>query len=260
MTRQRIAIISAVGALGLGVVAVSAQQPPAAAAGQAGAQAPAGRGRGAPTAPPPINWPSPPLADAPIVMDTALVRPIAIIATKGLDQPWSMAFLAGWRILVTERGGTLRIVRNGVLDPTPVERFAGGHSGAGACGADGRPAPSEVRGEQARLHHVPQEAAARRRPACRRRPPDRSDGRGPLPPAGVITLARGRWDGTKLVDVKDIFTAIPTRQRVAHRLRPRRDDLHVGRLRRSAAGESGQSESGHMPPQDPNNLAGKRSG
>src|SRR5690349_9466325 len=81
---------------------------------------PAGRGRGAPTAPPPINWPSPPLPDSPMVYETALVRPIRVAATKGLNQPWSMAFLPDGAILVTERPGRLRIVRNGVLDPNPV--------------------------------------------------------------------------------------------------------------------------------------------
>ena len=30
------------------------------------------------------------------------------------------------------------------------------------------------------------------------------------PPPATITLARGRWDGTALVDVKDIFSAIPS--------------------------------------------------
>jgi len=39
---------------------------------------------------------------------------------EGLDSPWSLAFLPGGDMLVTERGGTLRIVRNGTLLPTPV--------------------------------------------------------------------------------------------------------------------------------------------
>src|SRR5499427_10957370 len=117
---KRIAIISGAGVIVLGVSMLAAQQPAAGGAGQAGGAA-QGRGRGAPTAPPPINWPSPPLADGPIVVDTALVRPIKITVTKGLNQPWSMAFLPDGRILVTERGGKLRIVKDGVLDPTPVE-------------------------------------------------------------------------------------------------------------------------------------------
>jgi glucose/arabinose dehydrogenase len=38
----------------------------------------------------------------------------------GLVNPWSIAFLPGGDMLVTERPGRLRIVRNGTLLPTPV--------------------------------------------------------------------------------------------------------------------------------------------
>src|SRR5580698_2998764 len=85
--------------------------------------APAGAGRGpgrAPTAPPGISWASPPLPDGPIVLDTGIQHQIRLTVTKGLVHPFSMAFLPDGAILVTERPGRLRIVRNGVLDPTPV--------------------------------------------------------------------------------------------------------------------------------------------
>src|ERR1700686_1799617 len=88
-----------------------AQQPSAPQGGRAGR---------APTAPPAIIWPSPPLPDGPIVSDTGIQHQIRLIVTKGFIQPWSMAFLPDGSILVTERPGRLRIVRNGVLDPTPV--------------------------------------------------------------------------------------------------------------------------------------------
>jgi glucose/arabinose dehydrogenase len=39
---------------------------------------------------------------------------------EGLENPWSMAFLPDGDILVTERPGRLRIIRNGVLLPDPV--------------------------------------------------------------------------------------------------------------------------------------------
>jgi glucose/arabinose dehydrogenase len=42
------------------------------------------------------------------------------VVTKGLDHPWGMAFLPDGSILVTERPGRLRVIRNGVLDPTPI--------------------------------------------------------------------------------------------------------------------------------------------
>ncbi len=39
---------------------------------------------------------------------------------RGLEQPWSLAFLPDGRMLVTEKAGRLRIVRDGTLDPQPV--------------------------------------------------------------------------------------------------------------------------------------------
>jgi glucose/arabinose dehydrogenase len=43
-----------------------------------------------------------------------------VTVAEGLVQPWSMAFLPGGDLLVTERPGRLRIVRGGKLLPTPV--------------------------------------------------------------------------------------------------------------------------------------------
>jgi glucose/arabinose dehydrogenase len=40
---------------------------------------------------------------------------------EGFEHPWAIAFLPGGDILVTERPGRLRIIRNGRLLPTPVE-------------------------------------------------------------------------------------------------------------------------------------------
>ncbi len=42
------------------------------------------------------------------------------VMTTGLSHPWSLAFLPNGDLLVTEREGRLRIIRDGVLDPTPV--------------------------------------------------------------------------------------------------------------------------------------------
>ena len=41
---------------------------------------------------------------------------------KGLPAPWSLAFLPNGDMLVTEKGGALRIVRGGTLDPTAGRR------------------------------------------------------------------------------------------------------------------------------------------
>ena len=42
------------------------------------------------------------------------------VVTKALSHPWGMAWLPNGDLLVSERPGRLRIVRNGVLDPTPI--------------------------------------------------------------------------------------------------------------------------------------------
>jgi len=39
---------------------------------------------------------------------------------RGLEQPWALAFLPDGRMLVTEKAGRLRIVKDGRLDPQPV--------------------------------------------------------------------------------------------------------------------------------------------
>lgn len=39
---------------------------------------------------------------------------------EGLEHPWSLAWLPDGAMLITERSGRLRIVRNGKLDPTPI--------------------------------------------------------------------------------------------------------------------------------------------
>ena len=43
-----------------------------------------------------------------------------VTVVDGLDHPWCLAFLPDGALLVTERAGRLRVVRDGVLDPAPV--------------------------------------------------------------------------------------------------------------------------------------------
>jgi glucose/arabinose dehydrogenase len=61
----------------------------------------------------------------PITGDTVLRSALhdyrVVTVTDALVQPWSIAFLPGGDILVTERPGRLRIIRQGKLLPQPVE-------------------------------------------------------------------------------------------------------------------------------------------
>jgi glucose/arabinose dehydrogenase len=147
--------------------------------------------RGTPTAPPPISWPAPALADGPIVLDTAIQHQIRLTVTKGFNQPWSMAFLPTGGILVTERPGRLRIVRDGILDPNPV-------AGIPQVQAQGLTGLMDLalhpRFNENKLvyftYHKPAGANA-----------------APGNNAPIITLSRARWDGNGLADVRDIFSA-----------------------------------------------------
>ena len=68
-----------------------------------------------------VGVPRVPLGDGPWVFDTAEQHKVRVVAvTKGLANPWSLAFLPSGDMLITERSGRLRIIRNGVLDPQPV--------------------------------------------------------------------------------------------------------------------------------------------
>lgn len=44
----------------------------------------------------------------------------AEVVLSGLDNPWAIVWLPFGEILITERPGRLRLVRNGILDPQPI--------------------------------------------------------------------------------------------------------------------------------------------
>jgi glucose/arabinose dehydrogenase len=199
-------------------IVVLAQQP-----------APAGAGRGpgrAPTAPPGIAWPSPPLPDGPIVLDTGIQHQIRLTVTRGLVHPFSMAFLPDGAILVTERPGRLRIVRNGVLDPTPVAGLpqirAQGLGGLLDLALDPHFAENKL------IYFTYDKPAATGNTAVR-------------------TLGRGRWDGTALADVRDLFSAIQSGN--ASRIIFGRDGMIYMTI--------GIGDNEAMKAQDLNELAGK---
>ena len=220
-------------------------------AGPIAGQQPPPAGRGTATAPPPVNWPSPPIPDGPLQFETGLVRPITITALKGLNQPWSMAFLPDGAILIAERPGRLRLVRAGVLDPTPVAGLppvqAQGLAGLMDLALHPRFADNRL---VYFTYHKPQTPVS----GGAAPPPPAAGGRGPALPPGTITLARGRWDGGSLVDVKDIFSASPVGN--ASRIVFGRD----GMIHMSVGyGDPpiGNPDPMRMPPQDPMSLVGK---
>jgi len=224
-------------------VAPHAQQP--AAQGGRG-QAPAG-GRGAPTAPPPIQWSTPPPPDGPVVLDTGIQHQVRVVPMKGLVQPWSMAFLPDGGILVTERPGRLRIVRNGVLDPKPIAGVPQVQAAGLAGLMDVQLHPRFAENKLVYLtYHKPSATVAVQTI------PGPNVGGGNTP--GTITLARGRWDGTGLVDVKDIFSAVPSGN--AARMIFGKDGMLYMGIGYGDPAVGNVNPAGALP-QDPNSLSGK---
>jgi glucose/arabinose dehydrogenase len=133
---------------------------------------------------PPIGVPVPPLGAGPWIIDTAEQHKIRLsVVTRGLSHPWAIAFLPDNTLLITERAGRLRFVRNGVLDPQPV-------SGLPAIRTDGNGGLMDVA-----LH--PQFASNRLVYFTYTKPV----GNG----MGAPSLARGRLEGHSLLDVKDLL-------------------------------------------------------
>jgi glucose/arabinose dehydrogenase len=93
--------------------AAQAGAPPAAGQGAAPGQGRGGRGGGRG---PVAN----PLGDGPWEFGFGPGRYKVTVVSKGLVRPWGIAFLPDGDLLVTERPGRLRVIRKGVLDPTPI--------------------------------------------------------------------------------------------------------------------------------------------
>jgi glucose/arabinose dehydrogenase len=102
----------------------------------------------------------------------------------GLVNPWSLAFLPNGDILVTEKAGQLRVVRGGKLDPKPL-------AGVPPVWATGQGGLFDVV-----LH--PKYAENQLLYLAYAKPGERG---------AATALARGRFDGTNLSGLKEIFVA-----------------------------------------------------
>jgi glucose/arabinose dehydrogenase len=172
-----------------------------------------------------------PLPAAPVVFDTAEGMDIKVsVYARGLEAPWAMAFLPDGTMLVTERASRLRLIRKGVLDPAPVAGTPAAYS-AGESGL-----PGAVHGYMDVAIH-PQFATNRLVYLAYTKPLDAK--------RRTLAVARGRLEGNRFVDAKDIFVcAEETGCGAATRLAFGRDNT----LFLSTGGEGAQ---------DPNRQGGK---
>ena len=147
---------------------------------------------GAQTAPPPAAPASrpvtKPLEDGPWELTTKLGRIHVSVVTKNLDHPWGMAFTPDGSVLVTERPGRLRVIRDGVLDPKPIDGLP--------------PIRAAVIGGLADVALHPQFARNRLVYFSYSKP-------NPAEPTNTtLAVARARWEGgPALANVEDIFVA-----------------------------------------------------
>lgn len=131
------------------------------------------------------------LPDKPVEFDTAEGHRIrVVVVTKALEFPFSLAFLPDGSMLVTERTGRLRIIRNGVLDPKPI---TGGPS-AYSAGESGL--PGAVHGYMDVALH-PRFTENHFVYLSYTKPLDEK--------RRVAAVARARWDGSELTELRDIF-------------------------------------------------------
>jgi glucose/arabinose dehydrogenase len=166
------------------------------------------------------------LPKLPLEFDTGEGQRIRVTAvTRALEYPFSLAFLPDGNMLVTERAGRLRIIRNGVLDPKPVggpPSYWSGESGA----------PGAVHGYMDIALH-PKFADNGYIYLTYTKPIDEK--------RRVVAIARGRWNGQALTDVRDIFVS---------------DQGGTSRIAFGRDGTLFMTTTGNDP-QNPNTLGGK---
>ena len=169
-------------------------------------QSPAGETR----IPPPLEWSTPPLEEGPFLIESAepAHRNLRVVVfVRGLQQPWSIAFLPDGAMLVTERCGQLRIIRDGALALEPIA----GVPEVRAAGLQGlmdvvlHPQFAENHYLYLSYHKpVPASDTASTVPVVTNAGANQPQQATPEV-GGATTLARAVWNGSALTDVHDIF-------------------------------------------------------
>src|SRR5450432_1239798 len=137
----------------------------------------------------PARAPPPPPRPAKVVKSGYNVTEIA----KGLDHPWSMAFLPDGSILVTERVGRLRLIKGGSLTLQPIAGVPAVHTGGQAGLFDIVLHPNFEKNNIVYLTYAAGTTAA-----------------------NGTQVARARYDGGALRDLQVIFKAMPLKDTDNH--------------------------------------------
>jgi len=127
-----------------------------------------------------------PLPETPVTYDTAEDEPIRVtVVARGLTYPWGFDFLPDGSVLVTERLGTLRVIRQERLESTPIAGVPAVSTRAALAGLmDVAVHPRfDENGWVYLTYSKPTEAGS------------------------TVALARGRLEGQTLVEVVELFVA-----------------------------------------------------
>ena len=125
-----------------------------------------------------------PVAEDVPVLETLEYRIRVVTVVEGLTHPWSVAFLPDGDMLITERFGGLRLIRDGVLQPEPISSFPEVHANRQGGLMDVVLHPQFAENSLVYLTYS--------------KPGERG---------ATTALARGRFDGARLLDVHDLFVA-----------------------------------------------------
>ena len=140
-------------------------------------------------APEPVRAPPPSPQPAKVIKTGYKVAEIA----KGLDHPWSMAFLPNGSMLVTERVGRLRLIQGGLLRAEPIGGVPAVHTGSQAGLFDIVLHPKFAQNNIVYLTYAAGTKGA-----------------------NGTQVARARFDGSTLQDLHVIFKAMPLKDTDNH--------------------------------------------
>lgn len=129
------------------------------------------------------------LPNEPWIMNTHLIPEVKVsVVARGINRPWSLAFLPKGDMLITERGGALRLVRDGVLVDEPIAGVPDDVLARSLAGMmEVAIHPHFADNGYVYLTYTRQVSGRE----------------------GTVALVRGKLDGMSLVDVEDVFVAEP---------------------------------------------------